>query len=523
MAFYTPTWVRRLVKEDHKAVQEFLKDSKNDFRDYIDSVTPFVLWLDIGLIRERILGKNKTWIQELASVVSNERDVTQIVTNLIDKAYIETINHYIQNKAYKHVSQEKLEPMLSALSNAPLGQIRQTIKTTFARTFIVDEPSKLDRSVMIVFPNFANIRFGNVFKTALEKVVKADNALSNKSPEITLAANNPFAQLAVTGAQDSEKSRMLDFVNENFGKLQNLGHIEVDVISRQEKIVKRGQNSPRLLQALVSLPTADPKALEKLQVQFSKETGQATTRVKIRKRFTSSKLTFELLIEHGLAVGIPEAQQDNAYKAKLERAFRQGRGLTKQLRENPRYLTDLQTSKSIRQYLTETLKQSLSTGRGGSSYTSLADIQEKTRVEKTKVSVKNFKRTPSSAGPVSNKGKKPEVKPTQEPVNLTNLQNIINSMLQQQIRQNMGIGDSDNVLNYRTGRFAQSVEVKRITQGREGVITAYYDYMRYPYATFSQGGRQEFPRSRDPKLLISKSIREIMQQQAITRMRAVLI
>ncbi len=110
---------------------------------------------------------------------------------------------------------------------------------------------------------------------------------------------------------------------------------------------------------------------------------------------------------------------------------------------------------------------------------------------------------------------------TQPP--LSNLQNIINSLLHQQIRQNMGDGNRRDVLNYRTGRFAQSATVERLTQGREGMISAYYTYMKYPYATFSEGGRQEFPRSRDPKLLISKSIREIMQQQMITRMRAVLI
>jgi hypothetical protein len=110
---------------------------------------------------------------------------------------------------------------------------------------------------------------------------------------------------------------------------------------------------------------------------------------------------------------------------------------------------------------------------------------------------------------------------TQPP--LSNLQNIINSLLAQQIRQNMGDGNRRDVLNYRTGRFAQSATVERLTQGREGMISAYYTYMKYPYATFSEGGRQEFPRSRDPKLLISKSIREIMQQQMITRMRAVLI
>lgn len=108
-------------------------------------------------------------------------------------------------------------------------------------------------------------------------------------------------------------------------------------------------------------------------------------------------------------------------------------------------------------------------------------------------------------------------------VNLTNLQNILSSQLTARIRQNMGDGSRRDILNYRTGRFAESVRVERLTQGREGMLTTYYTYMKYPYATFSAGGRQEFPRSRDPKLLISKSIREILQEQMITRMRAVLV
>lgn len=107
--------------------------------------------------------------------------------------------------------------------------------------------------------------------------------------------------------------------------------------------------------------------------------------------------------------------------------------------------------------------------------------------------------------------------------NLISLQNLINTLLHQQIRQNMGDGNRRDVLNYQTGRFAQSAQVERLTQGRAGMITAYYTYMKYPYATFSEGGQQEFPRSRDPKLLISQSIREIAQQQMITRMRAQLI
>jgi hypothetical protein len=53
------------------------------------------------------------------------------------------------------------------------------------------------------------------------------------------------------------------------------------------------------------------------------------------------------------------------------------------------------------------------------------------------------------------------------------------------------------------------------------MITAFYSYMRNPYATFSAGGRQETPKTRDPKLLIAKSIREIAAQAVTNRLRAV--
>jgi hypothetical protein len=106
-------------------------------------------------------------------------------------------------------------------------------------------------------------------------------------------------------------------------------------------------------------------------------------------------------------------------------------------------------------------------------------------------------------------------------INLSSLLSQINGLLQQQIKRNMGTGNSKDILNYRSGRFANSVKVERLSESREGMITAFYSYMKNPYATFSKGGRQERPLTRDPKLLIAKSIREIAQTAVANRMRAV--
>ena len=96
-------------------------------------------------------------------------------------------------------------------------------------------------------------------------------------------------------------------------------------------------------------------------------------------------------------------------------------------------------------------------------------------------------------------------------------------MLSQKIEENMGDGSRRDILNLRSGRFAQSAKVESMTQSREGMITAFYTYMKNPYATFSEGGKQQYPKSRDPKLLISKSIREIAATKVANRLRAVVI
>jgi hypothetical protein len=113
---------------------------------------------------------------------------------------------------------------------------------------------------------------------------------------------------------------------------------------------------------------------------------------------------------------------------------------------------------------------------------------------------------------------KPVVSRTED---LINLQSILNQKLFEQIKQNMGTGSSTNVLNYRTGRLASSVQVTRVSQSRQGMITLFYSYMKNPYATFSGGGLQQFPRSRDPKTLISRSIRQIASDLVTNQLRAV--
>lgn len=135
--------------------------------------------------------------------------------------------------------------------------------------------------------------------------------------------------------------------------------------------------------------------------------------------------------------------------------------------------------------------------------------------------ISKLKKLKSKSSAVKSDPKKVQVVQPQIPVSLTNLQQIINRQLQDVVSANMGDGSSRSVLNYRSGRLASSARVEQLSESRNGMITAFYSYMRNPYATFSSGGAQQNPRSRDPKLLISKSIREIAAEYAVTNLRAV--
>ena len=104
---------------------------------------------------------------------------------------------------------------------------------------------------------------------------------------------------------------------------------------------------------------------------------------------------------------------------------------------------------------------------------------------------------------------------------LTSLQNLLSANLSEKIKQNMGNGSRRDILNLRTGRFAESAKVERISESRAGMLTVFYSYMKYPYQTFEPGFKQGSPASRNPKLLIAKSIRDIAGQIVANRLRSV--
>ena len=89
---------------------------------------------------------------------------------------------------------------------------------------------------------------------------------------------------------------------------------------------------------------------------------------------------------------------------------------------------------------------------------------------------------------------------------------MLNKQLPEVVAKNMV---SPN-LQYRTGRFAESVRVTDITKTPKGYPSIGYTYSKFPYQTFEVGYEQGDP-AWDPRNLIQGSIREIAAQLAMGR------
>ncbi len=494
MAFFTADWVNQLIREEHATLQKYMSDKGHDFRKYIDSTLPFSLYLDINNIRKEILTPNSEFIQQLSSILKS--DDPQLIITELETAYKKVINLYIDT--FPHVSSNELENKLNSLAlGIEAGGIKGVLDTQFKGTFVVSNISKSNKVVLVIFPRFNTIssRFDNDFRSVFNY--------------------SAFSDTMDLDTGNSPRKLVTAFLKGNFGLLQNLGHVEVDILSTKagSSEVKRGLVSPRLLQALVSLPNSiNPSNLVR---KFSKETGQAETRIIIRKKFSEHKLVLEMLIESGIMIGTPESRKTNLDKAVKERAFAIGVGLTRKLVSDPKLLLFLVTSKSISHYITSSVIETIK-GIKPSKYTSTTTLRKTTPIAYSKVKVSAKKPSPQSS--------LPQIKNNQgQFYSLASLQQLINDNLQHVISANMGSGNQQDILNYQTGRFASSAKIERMSQSREGMITAFYTYMKNPYQTFEPGFAQGSPKTRDPKLLIAKSIREIAATKVGNRMRAVLV
>jgi hypothetical protein len=99
--------------------------------------------------------------------------------------------------------------------------------------------------------------------------------------------------------------------------------------------------------------------------------------------------------------------------------------------------------------------------------------------------------------------------------NWASLINIINKRLPEVVARNMGTPG----LVFRTGRLANSAKVVNIETTKDGYPSAIFSYQRTPYDVFDRvkGAPPWNTPARDPRALVDKSVREIMQEMAIGR------
>jgi hypothetical protein len=206
-------------------------------------------------------------------------------------------------------------------------------------------------------------------------------------------------------------------------------------------------------------------------------------------------------------------------------------------KEIANFLLDLKSSKTLRKHIKDTQLAALRKTKvepfaakvkpvSVKSFTSTVakgntlEKEIKEAAKRIKSNLSKLKQVKKKSSATVGPALKLKVVADQSNVNLPKLLVLINSQLQSVVSSNMGDGTRRDILNYRTGRLASSAAVESLTMSRQGMISAFYSYMKYPYATFSEGGRQQYPKTRDPKLLISNSIRQIAEQVVTNKLRA---
>jgi len=96
-----------------------------------------------------------------------------------------------------------------------------------------------------------------------------------------------------------------------------------------------------------------------------------------------------------------------------------------------------------------------------------------------------------------------------------NLMSLINSKLPQTVRKNMGFPRLEN----QSGTFASSVRVTDASMTAQGFPSIGYTYQRRPYGVFESTSGSRFASvDRDPRTLISQSIREIAAELVTGRL-----
>lgn len=575
----------KLPKTSQGKINEFLRKVNDDIRDVIENATPALIVLDTRIYQQACKefvddlrnpeSSTRQFIESLAGGIRrDDREFESELQSLLNSYRPPQINirdisnkiaikeHALQefsdivSRAFNTLNQglETFMPSIQAGDAVATGKARyrviaagRAIRTEFARK----TPCKLKNAESIVEgfdPTTQEIFLGATFTTLRSAVNTVLTPIIRKS----FSDSGIFLAEKSTEKSKINKNTPAADINRAFtiGEIVVFGHTGAKSTDPETGAVEIvGFISPWIQQIMLLAAQGEIKENTRTDIinGFVNTSGQVNYSVQFSKQVSPQIKT---LMQAQLAVIVPMTVKTN--KAVLQGETKAADQIIQNL-FNTTYkklrsslIDRVLSADNLRRLVTglkfsPTLIESLevgfvgllktgkfkSTGKATSKKAEVSVISENTtKVNLNKTSVKKVKLpTPTLKSKSTRipKSKTVAEQKLQQEVNLLSLQNLLNMNLVQTVKQNMGNGTRKDILNLRSGRFAESVEVERLTQSREGTVTAFYNYMKNPYATFSQGGNQQYPRSRDPKILISKSIREVAQQLKISRLRAVLV
>ena len=567
----------KIPKTSQAKLNEFLKAAQSDLRDVIESATPAMFlfdslvyisaclefakdlkvkdstsWLYVNAVEDssgnRIYRDDSNFYMELVSAVNRYRVPRSQLrkTNLIPgitTRYNSLSDFANPVRSTLQLLNADIEKNISQIStpgpqqSAAIGRARS--RTIAAGRKLRSEFAKLTpcalknpENIVVGFnTNYQEILLGSTFANLKDRV----NSI------ITPIVIESFRKAGIILSTENKKSsissdRQLKFT---IGSIVVFGHTGAKT-TQDGLAVLLGLNTPwtQQLLLLAAEKGVTGKAVSVLD-GFANTSGQLDLSVEFTKTVSDD---ISVLMRGQLAIIVPITSRYNSEILKQEEIAAEnliqeifGKGSTyRKVRGSlierilsvasiNRLVKGLRFSPTLAESIKEGLVSTLQSGKfkktvAKSKKETFNIVKESlTRSSNAKTSV--TKKSLPKAYSKSKQQVLPNVARTQ--TNVIDLQSLLNRSLHDQIKKNMGTGNRRDVLNYRTGRFAESVKVERISESRQGMITAFYSYMKNPYATFSQGGRQQYPRTRDPKTLISKSIREIAQTMVTNQLRAV--
>lgn len=526
---------KEVVKAAAK-LDSFVNQAELDLRAVYDRFIPNVLVLDVATLTNIIA--NRISSQSLDKVADVNAETKALASKFGDSNSPEYLGLFETVKTAARTYHSKLLSTQGKNTN-PIKTLNDLSANLFKRTRKIDNVIaarvlgfEFSRDIRSVFPP------GRSVLAAVEPGLGSSDTVYVFFSASFKAISDPFREnIYVPIEKYLREVFTVDYKGDfKTGTLVNIGHAAL--VNEVGTYV----NSPAFAKALFSVASGDSKKFSPTQLSeaaayFKTESKIYENSISVDKKFTSTGDGYAVLLALGVTfTNLEDAAINAARGASSEKSAVQSIGGKK-----PQALTQAQRKRVVDKLLRLVLRNNPTLGRSSRSIVDFIQdavaatiLGKKTRNEVTsnKVSSKFTKKSivqNESAKPLAFKtprvgrSKVPHNKVPQVVAPLFDLETFLRSRINKQVASNMGTGDSTRTLNYRTGRLAESVSIEKVTTSRAGLISVFYSYMKNPYATFSQGGAQQYPRSRDPKLLISESIRQIAAEAAVTRLRSVLV